>query len=153
MVTGREMVGYSIWISSLSISAVLPYGLFSLRFAAIVTAFILTSVSICFAQASDDQTGEMGTMMSGKSMMGHRGMSDQDMMGRDHMGKGMMSISMVATQDGGVVVMIGNRLYKYDQDLNLKKETEISIDYEGLKRMMMKMQNLGMGMAPSEDTK
>lgn len=120
---------------------------------AIVMAFILTSVSICFAQASDDQTGKMGTMMSGKDMMGHQGMSDQDMMGRDHMGKGMMSNSMVATQDGGVVVMIGNRLYKYDQNLNLKKETEIPVDYEGLKGMMMKMENMGMGIAPSEDTK
>ncbi|MCF8112713.1 MAG: hypothetical protein K9K21_02545 [Desulfotignum sp.] len=120
---------------------------------AIVTAFILTSVSICFAQESDDQTGKMGTMMSGKSRMGRQGMSGQDMMGRDHMGRGMMRISMVATQDGGVVVMIGNRLYKYDQNLSLKKETEISVDYEGLKGMMMKMQNMGMGMAPSEDTK
>jgi hypothetical protein len=120
---------------------------------AIVTAFVLTSVGICFAQASDDQTGKMGTMMSGKSMMGHQGMSGQDMMNRDHMGKGMISNSMVATQDGGVVVMIGNRLYKYDQNLNLKKETEISVDYEGLKSMMMKMENMGMGMAPSEDTK
>jgi hypothetical protein len=69
------------------------------------------------------------------------------------MGNGMMSNSMVATQDGGVVVMIGNKLYKYDQNLSLKKETQISVDYEGLKSMMMKMQNMGMGMAPSEDTK
>jgi hypothetical protein len=122
---------------------------------AIVTAFILTSGGMCFAQASDDQTGKMGTMMSGKSMMGHQGMSGpgQGMMGRDHMSKGMMSISMVATQDGGVVVMIGNKLYKYDQNLSLKKETEISVDYEGLKSMMMKIQDMDMGMVPSEDTK
>jgi hypothetical protein len=77
----------------------------------------------------------------------------QGMMGRDHMSKGMMSISMVATQDGGVVVMIGNKLYKYDQNLSLKKETEISVDYEGLKSMMMKIQDMDMGMVPSEDTK
>lgn len=110
---------------------------------------------MCFAQASDDQTGKMGTMMSGKSMMGNQGMSGpgQGMMGRDHMSKGMMSISMVATQDGGVVVMIGNKLYKYDQNLSLKKETEISVDYEGLKSMMMKIQDMDMGMVPSEDTK
>ncbi len=69
-------------------------------------------------------------------MMGHQGMSGpgQDMMGRDHMSKGMMSISMVATQDGGVVVMIGNKLYKYDQNLSLKKETQISVDYERPKK-------------------
>jgi hypothetical protein len=138
---------------------------------AIVMAFILSSISICFAQASDDQTGKMGKMMSDQGMMGHQKKSDQGMMGRDQMGngmmsrdqmgKGMMSKSMVATQDGGVVVMIGNRLYKFDQNLNLKKETEISVDYEGLKSMMMKMQKMGMGMdqeasgasemSPSED--
>lgn len=119
---------------------------------AIVTAFILISGGIFFAQASDDQTGKMGEMMSGQGMMGHQGMSGrQHMMSPDYMGKGMMSKSMVATQDGGVVVMIGNRLYKYDQDLNLKKETEILVDYEGLKGMMMKMQNMGMGMAPSKN--
>jgi hypothetical protein len=121
--------------------------------AAIVTAFIITSASICFTQTSDDQTGKMETMMSGNSMMGHQGKSYQNMMKRNHMGKCMMSNSMVATQDGGVVVMIGNKLYKYDQNLSLKKETEISVDYEGLKSMMMKMQNMGMGMAPPEDTK
>ena len=138
---------------------------------AIVTAFILTSGGICFAQASDDQTGKMGKMMSEQGMMGHQKKSDQGMMGRGHMkkgmmnrdqmGKGMMSKSMVATQDGGVVVMIGNRLYKFDQNLHLKKETEITIDYEGMKGMMMKMQKMGMEMdqetsgasemSPSED--
>jgi hypothetical protein len=128
---------------------------------AIITAFILTSGDICFAQASDDQTGKMGKMMSAQGMMGHQKKSDQGMMGRDQMGKGMMSKSMVATQDGGVVVMIGNRLYKFDQNLNLKKETEITVDYEGMKGMMMKMQKMCMemdqelsgasGMSPSED--
>lgn len=128
---------------------------------AIITAFILTSGGICFAQASDDQTGKMGKMMSDQGMMGHQKKSDQGMMGRDQMGKGMMSKSMVATQDGGVVVMIGNRLYKFDQNLNLKKETEITVDYEGMKGMMMKMQKMRMemdqelsgasGMSPSED--
>ncbi len=128
---------------------------------AIITAFILTSGGICFAQASDDQTGKMGKMMSDQGMMGHQKKSDKGMMGRDQMGKGMMSKSMVATQDGGVVVMIGNRLYKFDQNLNLKKETEITVDYEGMKGMMMKMQKMRMemdqelsgasGMSPSED--
>ena len=113
-----------------------------LKITATVTAFILISGGICFAQTSDAQTGKMGKMMSGKGMMGHQGMSGQGMMGREQMGKDMMGKSMVATQDGGVVVMIGNRLYKYDQNLDLKKETEISVDYEGLKDMMMKMRNM-----------
>lgn len=44
----------------------------------------------------------------------------------------MMSMGkqMVATSDGGVVVLSGNKLYKYDKELNLKKEVEIKKDKE-----------------------
>jgi len=135
-------------------------------FVAIITTFILILSGSCFAQENDDQTGQMGHMMSGQGMMGHQGMSDQGTNDRYHkmnrcpMGKGMMNgmpmsgmmgKSMVATQDGGVVIMIGNKLYKYDQKLKLEKETEIPVDYKGLKNMMTNMQNMGMGMmAPSE---
>jgi hypothetical protein len=35
--------------------------------------------------------------------------------------------------------MIGNRLLKYDKDLNLQKEVEIKIDTEGMQKMMMQM--------------
>ncbi len=43
------------------------------------------------------------------------------------MGGGMMGghESMVATSDGGVVVMAGPKLMKYDRDLNLVKEVEM----------------------------
>lgn len=33
---------------------------------------------------------------------------------------------MAATQDGGVIVMKGNKLYKYDKDLNLTKEVRLN---------------------------
>ena len=33
--------------------------------------------------------------------------------------------SMIGTPDGGVIVLAGNRLLKYDKDLNLLKEVEI----------------------------
>ena len=32
---------------------------------------------------------------------------------------------MVTTQDGGVIVMKGNKLVKYDKDLNLVKEIKL----------------------------
>ena len=32
---------------------------------------------------------------------------------------------MIAAQDGGVIVMKGNKLYKYDKDLNLTKEVKL----------------------------
>lgn len=38
---------------------------------------------------------------------------------------------MVATQDGGVIVMAGNKLLKYDKDLKLVKEVYVKTDMEG----------------------
>jgi len=46
---------------------------------------------------------------------------------------------LLATQDGGVVLMMGNKLIKYDAQLNLVKEAEIKIDMEAMKKMMEEM--------------
>jgi len=51
----------------------------------------------------------------------------------------MMQKQMIATSDGGVIVLSGNKLYKYDKNLNLVKEAEIKMDVEGMKKMMEKM--------------
>ncbi|MCX6340517.1 MAG: hypothetical protein NTX71_11470 [Candidatus Aureabacteria bacterium] len=56
------------------------------------------------------------------------------------MAEKMMKRSIVATADGGVVVMTGNKLIKYDKDLNVQKEAEIKMDMEGMQKMMMEMQ-------------
>ena len=50
----------------------------------------------------------------------------------------MMGKSLVATEDGGVVVMCCNKLFKYDKDLVLQKEAEIKIDMEAMHKMMEK---------------
>lgn len=42
--------------------------------------------------------------------------------------KGMMEKTLVPAGDGGVIVMAGNKLVKYDKDLNLVKEVEIKMD-------------------------
>jgi hypothetical protein len=47
--------------------------------------------------------------------------------------------SVVATSDGGVVIVMGNRVIKYDKDLNLVKEVEIKVDLEALHKKMMGM--------------
>ena len=39
----------------------------------------------------------------------------------------MQGKSMVASSDGGVFVMMGQKILKYDKDLNLVKETEVKI--------------------------
>lgn len=54
--------------------------------------------------------------------------------------RGMHSKSMVASSDGGIIVMSGNKLLKYDKDLNLVKEVEIKVDMEGMQKMMQSMQ-------------
>ena len=46
---------------------------------------------------------------------------------------------LLATQDGGVVLMIGNKLIKYDASMNLVKEVEIKIDMEAMKNTMEEM--------------
>ena len=64
-------------------------------------------------------------------VMGSGGMSGDPMMGgmmKMHMRGMMEKTSMVSSNDGGVIVMMGNKLYKYDKDLNLVKEMELKMD-------------------------
>ena len=98
----------------------------------IVMAFIFGSTVTCFAQMGGKGQG----IMMGKCMKGEMTCPKQ--------GCGMMCKKMLATTDGGIVVMMCNKLYKYDKDLNLKKEVEIPMDAEHMKKMMMKMKGMGM---------
>ncbi len=80
-----------------------------------LTSLVLAASTISFAQGPGQMEGQMGQQQQmGQGMKG----------GMMH---GMMSGQMVATNDGGVIVMMGNKLYKYDKDLNLKKEVEIKM--------------------------
>ena len=58
------------------------------------------------------------------------GMMDSTMHDRmaGHMMARMMASSLVATSDGGVVLLAGNRLYKYDKNLGLTKEAVVKMD-------------------------
>jgi hypothetical protein len=44
------------------------------------------------------------------------------------MGKMLMPQVVATFPDGGIIVMSGNKLLKYDKDLKLQKETVIPID-------------------------
>jgi len=44
------------------------------------------------------------------------------------MGFAMQTRTMIATSDGGVIVLSGNRLLKFDKDLNLVKEVKFEPD-------------------------
>lgn len=96
----------------------------------VIAVFVIASAIASFAQYSSAEGSNkpdeqmMKKKMAGKGMMGH----------------GMMAKSgMVATPDGGVIVMAGNKLYKYDKNLNLVKEAEVKVDVEGMQKMMAQM--------------
>lgn len=107
---------------------------------------------ISFAEEPKETKGRaMGKEMMKGEKMGCEGMmAKAKMMGYEKMMRGccsmhgmmmksMMERTIVATSDGGVVVAIGNKLFKYDKNLELKKETEIKIDGEAMGKMMMEM--------------
>lgn len=132
---------------------------------------VLALVVLCMMVAVASAGGQKGEMedVKGKKceMMGHEGMMGE---GGKSCGGGMgckggmmqtcpmhrmmapmAQPAIVATRDGGVVVMVGGRLYKYDRDLKLKAETELKIGMGQMQGMMMHMMGecpmmQGMGM-------
>jgi len=88
---------------------------------AILALFALTLVGVSFAQ---DEVVKCPMMEKCAGMGGMKGPCPMCCMKM----KGMMEKEMVATEDGSVVVLAGNKLMKYDKDLELKKETQIKCD-------------------------
>jgi len=130
----------------------------------VVLAGLLITGFCSLVLAEEKKESTMGKGMMQGSMMGKQGMMGEEgmMMSKDKMMRmdtmrGMMNSmmtgkSLVATSDGGVIVLIGNKLQKYDKDLVLQKEVEIKIDMEGMKKTMMQMMEKGgmMGQAKEE---
>lgn len=83
-----------------------------------IAALILMVMLALPVFAQDDMQG-MGNESQKQSGGGMMGGGKGKMMGMMH------KDSVVATSDGGVVVMAGPRLIKYDKDLNLIKEVEL----------------------------
>ena len=87
-------------------------------------AVLLLSPAVAVAQDGQPRPG--GTM-GGPMMMGQ----GQSMpCGPMHMGMmaAMARPTMLATQDGGVVVLSGDKMMKYDKDLKLVNEVQVKID-------------------------
>lgn len=97
-------------------------------FVVVLMLLVLAASSISFAQ----EPGEMKEEMKAKRMKGGK----MGMYPGLSMMKKMIGGGMVATKDGGVIVMMGRKLLKYDKDLNLKKEVEIKVDMEKMHGMM-----------------
>ena len=118
----------------------------------VVASFFVTS--ICFAQMPSNMTSKEQSAPAavsatsakgecpyskGKAMEGMGGMMGHGMMsgmkGHGMMGGSMMDMkskmcscggaSMIASEKGGVIVLLGDDLYKFDKDLNLVKKVEL----------------------------
>lgn len=95
----------------------------------ILMALVLSWVSLpLFAEEVRKDDESMPSMEKG--MMGGKGMYWKHMI----MGKA----SMVSTDKGGVIVLAGNKLMKYDADLSLVKEVEIKMPMMDGKQCLMK---------------
>lgn len=94
-----------------------------------------------FAEENESKMMDQGKMKSHKMGLHHKKMSHDGMMcPMCGMMKCMsMNKSIVATKDDGVIVMVGNKLIKYDKNLEFKKEVEITIDVESMQKMMKEM--------------
>ncbi|MFA5119276.1 MAG: hypothetical protein WC695_10625 [Candidatus Omnitrophota bacterium] len=121
----------------------------------IVVLFLAISLVMFSLPVFAQDTAKMDPKMHEQMMQAPEGkaaaMGDDEMMMRHgKMKKGMCPMHemmmksfagkvMTATNDGGVVVLIGNRLMKFDKTLGLIKEVEIKQDMEGMQKMMMQM--------------
>lgn len=110
--------------------------------------FILVLMTLCvsfstyFLAAEQDKTGMktmIGKKMMSKTMDNERKQMMEMCPMHTKMMKNMMSKFIVATEDNGVVVMIGNKLFKYDKNLKLKNEAELKIDMEAMHKKMMEI--------------
>jgi len=112
----------------------------------ITMAFIFFVIMIGQAKAETQKSEKTSAPM--EKMMGEKHMMGKEMKKMEGCRMGympmncMMGKQIVATSDGGVVVTIGNKLYRYDSNLNLQKEIEIPFDIEGMKKKMMNMKDM-----------
>ena len=101
--------------------------------------WIMTLI-VFIAGASLVSAEEMKGDMKGGMMGDSKGsMMGKGMMGMHGMMMKMMEKSVLATSDGGIIVVSATKLSKYDKDLNLVKEVELKNDMEGMQKMMSDM--------------
>ena len=97
--------------------------------------FVFTALVVCMSFVSVSFAVNMGDFKGDKKGY-KKGMGCPMCNMREEM---MESKKLVATQDGGAILMIGNKLIKYDASMNVAKEVEIKIDMEAMKNMMDEM--------------
>jgi hypothetical protein len=103
----------------------------------IVAVACLALVVICYAVAQ-----AQGPALSPQDAMRLGSRSSQTVDKRAMMAgmsqiMGLMQRQIVATTDGGVVILVGNKLLKYDKDLKLVKEADVTADPSALLQSLM----------------
>lgn len=101
-----------------------------IRFSVMGTVLLALSLSLSAQPGQGNGTGNNKT----GSMMGDSSMAC--MMMKMH---AMVPKTAFGTSDGGVVVIVGNKMMKYDKDLNFKKEVELKMDTTAMNSMMKMM--------------
>lgn len=90
--------------------------------------------SLVLAAPLHDEHFDDGEEM--QKMQRHEMMMKKEKM-MDRCGFMNMPLNIVATSDGGVVVVLGNKLSKYDSNLNFVKEVELKMPKEGESKVPM----------------
>ncbi|MBN1603552.1 MAG: hypothetical protein JW915_18220 [Chitinispirillaceae bacterium] len=108
----------------------------SKKIKAVIAACFIISLSI--AQQGND------TNVMGQNGMRHGGMMDSCAMCGMMMMHFMKPVAAFGTQDGGFVVIMGNKIRKYDKNIDLKKEVVMKVDTTAMKKMMQQMQQCPM---------
>jgi hypothetical protein len=90
-----------------------------------VASLLILTFSIVFAQEPKEQKSSEKESMKMCLCPMHKMMM-----------KNMMKMEVTATQDGGIVVLMGDKMVKYDKNLNQVKEVVVRIDMEHVKAMM-----------------
>ncbi|MFP4679991.1 MAG: hypothetical protein ACLFQB_05885 [Chitinispirillaceae bacterium] len=97
----------------------------------LATSFLLAS---SFAQPPDtSRMPQRGPHMQCPPMGGGQGMGACSM---------LMRPRVYPTQDGGFLVVIGNRLVKYDQNLSRKQTATIELSEEQMQQMLNQMRQM-----------
>lgn len=102
-----------------------------------VLFFVIVAAMSLGAPLYAEDAKEMGMM--GTASGENKGMMGGKMVGMPMMMKMMTDKSVVATSDGGIVVVAGNKITKYDKNLNVIKEAEIKMDMEAMGKQMKEM--------------
>ena len=93
-------------------------------------------ISLCLAQQGNDTGNGMGQDGMRQGGMRHGGMMDSSAMCGMMMMHFMKPSTAFSTQDGGFVVIMGNKIRKYDKNVELKKEVEMKVDTTAMRKMM-----------------